>query len=662
MQSLDLLDDRSWVPNYARVGLKSLKEYLVSHRYQSEEARKHAEALERWTKSQAQAETYEQWLFASEQLDKLSGNDKWKEDPVSPYYDSVLVQQRLQQLRDARVNSNMDELLYLVRTSLQRNLGNMGDPRLYVRTHTGSKTLIEQYIAEVELALDTLLSCGPGTFSPKVLLSNLIQTRKAFGRTALVLSGGSTFGILHIGVMRELHRAHLLPQVISGSSAGSIFASMLCIHLEDEIEELLQLPLHKESFEIFEPAGEREGLMVRLARFLKHGTWFDNKYLSTTMRELLGDLTFQEAYYRTQRILNVTVSPSSMHEMPKILNYLTAPNVLIWSAVCASCSVPFVFDSHDILAKNPRSGEFYSWNASTFIDGSVYNDLPLSRLAEMFNVNHFIACQVNPHVVPFVKFAETMSLVEARPTTTEPGSLTKLWHSTQLALSSEISHYLDLAAEMGLFKNISSKLRSVLDQQYSGDITILPELYLSEFGQIFKNPSKEFFQKAELRAARATWPKMSHIHNRVAIELALVKAIHKLRARIVSQSVHDPGSSLQVHAANDEGTLAPIRRRHSSTKLHHRRQRSDGMAVKYLVRRHSLQYFGTEGPGPTALSRKKSSAGLTQAHTPTPSLTNSVSVGGSPRHRRFTTSSRQSSGDHLEMFSQNHPLERISTG
>ena len=37
----------------------------------------------------------------------------------------------------------------------------------------------------------------------------------------------------------------------------------------------------------------------------------------------------------------------------------------------------------------------------TWQDGSLELDLPMVKLAEMFNVNHFIVSQVNPHVIPF---------------------------------------------------------------------------------------------------------------------------------------------------------------------------------------------------------------------------------------------------------------------
>ena len=94
-----------------------------------------------------------------------------------------------------------------------------------------------------------------------------------------------------------------------------------------------------------------------------------------------------------------------MYELPRLLNYLTAPNVLIWSAIAASCSVPFMFSSYEILAKDPKTGCAKPWNAypERWIDGSVDNDLPMAKLSELFNVNHFVVSQVNPHIVPFLE-------------------------------------------------------------------------------------------------------------------------------------------------------------------------------------------------------------------------------------------------------------------
>lgn len=72
------------------------------------------------------------------------------------------------------------------------------------------------------------------------------------------------------------------------------------------------------------------------------------------LRSLIGDSTFLEAYERTGRILNVTVCPADTNEPPRLLNYLTAPNALIWSAVAASSAFPGLYPAQHILARNSR--------------------------------------------------------------------------------------------------------------------------------------------------------------------------------------------------------------------------------------------------------------------------------------------------------------------
>lgn len=559
-----------------------------------------AQVISKLTELQAAATNFQEWKDVSEQLDSVLGNNKWKMEDESEVYDYELVKSRKLELEQCRESGDMKRLLFMVRTQLERNLGNMGDVRLYKSSQTGTKTIIEDYISECELCLQELLKHGESDSLTEVqILDTLIQTRKSFGRTALVLSGGSMLGLLHIGVMRELMHANLLPRIISGSSAGSIFASILCIHFDNEIDELFNT-LIEENFNIFEETGNEESFFVRLARFLKHGTILDNKYLATTMQSLLGSFTFQEAYNRTRKILNVTVSPASIYESARILNHLTAPNVLIWSAVCASCSVPFVFPSYTLLAKDSTTGEIYSWSPSPmkFIDGSVDNDLPLSRLSELFNVNHFIACQVNPHVVPFMRATSAVtSMVE------DFGSGIGSWRhfltEGQNMFTEELSHYLYVSHELGIFKNLSSKLRSVISQKYTGDITIVPGVQLIELKDLFKNPTKDMFLKSHLRGQRATWPNLALIRNHCAIELALDKSIHQLRSRMIplnkSSSIisrnsiqNELGRKLHYSTANLRiayGQSGPQVYKSSNTieVRNHTRRKSEGISYTSLL-------------------------------------------------------------------------------
>ncbi|CAL3970366.1 unnamed protein product [Diplocarpon coronariae] len=481
------------------------------------------------------AETMDQWKAAAKELDAVEDHDIWKADATSCEFDADLIGSRLKQLDEARINCDVKAMLHLVRTALARDLGGMGNMRLYKHTYIGTKDLIESYI---DSTLDTIRSLVekskislPDGLETKDILEQVVYARQAFGRSALLLSGGATFGMNHVGVLKALFEAKLLPRIISGASAGSIVCAVLCTRVDEEIPEVLKAFPHGD-LAVFEEAGKEDGTLERVRRLLTQGAWIDIKHLTRVMQELLGDMTFQEAYNRTRRILNICVSSASVYELPRLLNYVTSPNVMIWSAVAASCSVPVLFSAAQLLVKNPITGENTPWNPTPqkWIDGSVDNDLPMTRLAEMFNVNHFIVSQVNPHVIPFLVKDEIAITKEAHSDgDSGPGWIYTL---TNLA-KDEALHRMQVLAELGIFPNLVTKARSVLSQKYSGDITILPEIEYKDFPRMLKNPTSEFMVQACLCGERATWPKLSRIRNHCAIELELDAAVQTLRARVV---------------------------------------------------------------------------------------------------------------------------------
>lgn len=54
----------------------------------------------------------------------------------------------------------------------------------------------------------------------------------------------------------------------------------------------------------------------------------DISKLQQFLRDNIGDVTFREAFQKTQRILNITVGANTNFEIPKLLNYLTSPDVV----------------------------------------------------------------------------------------------------------------------------------------------------------------------------------------------------------------------------------------------------------------------------------------------------------------------------------------------
>ncbi|QEU58559.1 Tgl5/Tgl4 [Kluyveromyces lactis] len=495
------------------------------------------EQIGRLIEQKQNARSLQEWLAAATKLDDITNAEQWKSKRESVLYDYCLVESSTEAMKKARLAKDWPNLLYLIRTTWVRNRGGMGNVNLYRHSYVGTKHIIEDYVEESSRSLQELVYNSD--LDDTYLLGMLTQTRKNIGRTALVLSGGGTFGLFHIGILVTLFEQELLPRVISGSSAGAIVASILASRQEHELMGLMDEILVKD-FNIFKDdleMSESENLLIKISRFFKNGTWFDNKNLVSTMINFLGNLTFREAYNRSGKILNITVSPASVHEQPRLLNNLTSPNVLIWSAVCASCSLPGIFPSSPLYEKDPKTGETKQWNSSSvkFVDGSVDNDLPVSKLSEMFNVDHIIACQVNIHVFPFLKLSVSCvgGEIEDEFSARFKMALGKVYKY----MASEVIHALEIATEIGIGTNVLTKLRSVLSQQYSGDITILPEMNtLLRFNELLSNPTQEFLLREATNGIRASWPKISIIKNHCGQEFELDKMINYLKGKIISNT------------------------------------------------------------------------------------------------------------------------------
>lgn len=231
-----------------------------------------------------------------------------------------------------------------------RNLGNISTPRLFNRAFAGTKLLIEDYITQVAQAIAdvTRLPTSPGAdgsgvipgFSSQAKLDLLHDTRQAFGRSTLVLQGGAIFGLCHLGVVKALFARGLLPRIITGTATGALIAALVGVHTEDELPRFL----NGDSIDLSAFAGKGSTghggpddgsfdgwwstLTRRIRRFLREGYFLDVTILEQCVRANVGDLTFEEAYNRTKRVLNITVATTGRGGVPNLLNYLTAPNVV----------------------------------------------------------------------------------------------------------------------------------------------------------------------------------------------------------------------------------------------------------------------------------------------------------------------------------------------
>ena len=96
--------------------------------------------------------------------------------------------------------------------------------------------LIKEYIEEVSTQLRMVCESDTDEILLEEKLAFVQETRHAFGRTALLLSGGASLGSFHVGVVKTLVEHKLLPRIIAGSNVGSIICSIVATQTWPEIE------------------------------------------------------------------------------------------------------------------------------------------------------------------------------------------------------------------------------------------------------------------------------------------------------------------------------------------------------------------------------------------------------------------------------------------
>lgn len=469
----------------------------------------------------AQAQNYASWRELAEEADRLEGLDVWREESVSDLYDYVLIRERLEEMRRLRRSGEVRRLVFALHEGLHGNIGNIADPRLYAVSRIGTKRIIEQYVAEVARCLDYLCVGDFPDFDTAEKLRFFRRTAAVFGRSALMLSGGATLGMFHLGVVKALFGQGLLPSIISGASAGSIIAAMVCTRDDAQLAEMFQ----HEAYNL--NAFQR----LSLRRAISDRTMMDGTRLEECLRDNVGSESFEEAFDRTGRILGVTVSPAEPHQQGRLLNYLASPNALIRSAVRASCSIPGVFAPVMLEARDYAGRTVPYSPGQRWVDGTLSSDLPQRRLARLHNVNHFIVSQTNPHVVPF--------LSDQAPSTGALPFVRELVASTGRNVLKLSRKHFDLAAPM------VGKVYDVVRQRYTGDVNLFPQHSAAQLLRMLSNPTMSDIRRYIEEGERVTWPKIERIRNQTRISHAFETAL-KLLEQQESERQPTPRRSLRV--------------------------------------------------------------------------------------------------------------------
>mmetsp|Transcript_17619 Transcript_17619/g.26702 ORF Transcript_17619/g.26702 Transcript_17619/m.26702 type:complete len:846 (-) Transcript_17619:55-2592(-) len=395
----------------------------------------------------------------------------------------------------------------------------------------------------------------PAVFNKEKIIVFLKRARAAYGRTALCLSGGAMMGLYHFGHVRALLEMGCLPNIVSGTSAGSVVAAIICTRTDDEIRRDLDPNVLVKHLKCFHLPWSK-----RIKNLWKNGCMFELDY----WRELIewftcGDMTFEEAFKKTGRVFCITLSATTKKAPPVLINHISAPNVVIASAIIASAAVPGFVPPVRLEVKGPDGKISYQGHKDqTYWDGSIEQDIPTSGLAEMLNCQFFVAAQCNPHIVPF--FYNCRGGV-GRPSRWSSGTRENAWRGGFLLSALELYLKNDMKAKFQFLHDIEAAIgftSTMMTQQFEGSTTIVPQVSFIDYFQLFTDPSVRDIIRYESVGAIAAYEHCAMIQFHYRVADALDECLKKLESKDLDGKITRRESSIfrKSHAAALSATLA----------------------------------------------------------------------------------------------------------
>lgn len=204
---------------------------------------------------------------------------------------------------------------------------------------------------------------------------------------------------------------------------------------------------------------------------------------------------------------------------------------LIWSAATASNASPSsVLSSPVTIYCKDETGSIVPWPHT---QGDVFQpwrhvsynegESPLFRIAELFNVNHFIVSQARPYLIPFLR--SELNLLDRRQTGW--GNISR---SLMRLILVEVRHRLRQLDYIGVLPGSVSRL--LIDETIPGpNITLVPDLSLRDLVHLFQHPTRGRVADWTLKGERGVWPAVSALKVREAVEIELDREYQLVRRR-----------------------------------------------------------------------------------------------------------------------------------
>lgn len=464
----------------------------------------------------AAAETYDEWKAAATAHDKKSGVERWVKSDESKHFDYASIRRRLRRLRRLKGKKDYAGVLFALNEGLHGNIDGMGSSALYGKSKFSTKKLIVDYVDEVTDALELLASSKAKGIPLDERLDFFRRAHHCYGCTALMMSGAGSLLFFHIGVVKALWLEGVLPDVLSGSSGGAVVGSLVGTHGEEYLQDIFE-PEH-----LVQEIERDQGLFNRFEAFRPEIAPIED--VQDALNRLVPDVTFQEAFENTGRHLNISIAAAEKHQTSRLLNSITTPNVYVREAVMASAAVPGFYPPVALAAKNDQGKKQPYLPSRRWVDGSLSDDLPAKRLSRIYGVNHFVVSQVNPHIFPFV---------------TDTKRKRDIFSTVRLAAGRSAREWINASASMfekplalnGTVSRWTNVGLSIINQDYFGDINILPDRRFFNPLKLLAHKSIEEIVELIEMGEKATWPKIEMIRVQTKIGRRLDRILRDLDRR-----------------------------------------------------------------------------------------------------------------------------------
>lgn len=254
---------------------------------------------------------------------------------------------------------------------------------------------------------------------------------------------------------------------------------------------------------------------------------------------MVPDMTFQEAYEKTGRQISITVAPAETHQRSRLLNAITSPNVLIRSAVMASAAVPGVFPPVTLMARNMHGEAQEYLPTRKWVDGSIADDLPAKRLSRLYSTNHYIVSMVNPIVTPFLDSDHDRS------------ALSRALGGLGIGVGREVlNFYRGMVQKDGdnwpRFNMLMNTVHALMDQDYSGDINIVPSFRWYNPAKLLSHLSEKDLINLMEGGEHSAYPQLEQIRLCTRISRTMEEILNRFESgdlRIQTLEVNRPRSS-----------------------------------------------------------------------------------------------------------------------